>query len=100
MKCSGDEDYLVNCNFTQDYYCWFGDRARVECVDAECVEGNVQIIEGPYDLMTEEGRVEICLGGSWGAVCSDSWSYQDARVACKQFGYPYTGMAINLYNLY
>ena len=99
MKCSGDEDFLTNCNFTQEYDCWTGYYARVECMDAECVEGNVRIVGGSNDHETE-GRVEICLGGSWGGVCKDSWTYEDARVACKQFGYPYTGMAINLYNLY
>ena len=65
-------------------------------MDAECVEGNVQIVGGVNET---EGRVEVCLGGSWGGVCSNSWTYEDARVVCKQFGYPYTGMAINLYNL-
>ena len=93
VQCTGDEDYLVNCNFTQDHYCWTYYHARVECMDAECVEGNVQIVGGVNET---EGRVEVCLGGSWGGVCSDSWTYQDARVVCKQLGYPYTGMAIYL----
>ena len=60
-------------------------------MDAECVEGNVQIVGGVNET---EGRVEVCLGGSWGGVCFNSWTYEDARVVCKQLGYPYTGMAI------
>ena len=97
VKCTGDEDFLTNCNFIQDLFCLPNDLAKVECMDAECVEGNVKIIGG---LNETEGRVEVCLGGSWGGICEDSWTYEDAQVVCKQLGYPYTGMAINLYNLY
>ena len=36
------------------------------------------------------GRVEICVGETWTAVCSDHWSYNDVSVVCNQLGYsPY-----------
>ena len=65
-------------------------------MDAECSEGDVELIGGANET---EGRVEVCLGGSWGGICNNFWSYHDARVVCKQLGYPYSGMPNNFYKL-
>ena len=35
-----------------------------------------------------EGRVEVCRGGVWGAVYDGGWNFNDARVTCRQLGYP------------
>ena len=39
-----------------------------------------------------EGRVEMCLGGSWTSVCSEVWSNQEASVVCSQLGLAANGV--------
>ena len=97
VECTGDEDYLINCTFNQDYYCWeyF---AQVQCLEGECTKGEVRLVGGVNET---DGRVEVCLFGYWGKVCENSWTYQDAQVVCKQLGYPYTGEMLQQYlNIY
>ena len=48
-------------------------------------EGEVRLEDG---TAANEGRVDICLGGEWGAVCDDDWGASDARVVCRQLGLP------------
>ena len=45
----------------------------------------VRLVDGPNEWT---GRVEILFDGVWGTVCDDFWEDRDARVVCRQLGYP------------
>ena len=52
----------------------------------ECTtEGDVRLADGEN---VNDGRVEVCVDGLWGAVCDESWGTAEARVVCRQLGLP------------
>ena len=63
----------------------------------QCTYGDVRLVGGSGD---HEGNVQVCINGTWGYVCDNSWNYNDARVVCRQLGYStsnYYGRAIAFY---
>ena len=54
-----------------------------------CSHGTTRLIGGTSSM---EGRVEVCVNGLWGTVCSHGWTARDANVACRQLGYSGSGM--------
>ena len=56
-------------------------------------EGEIRLRGG---TISREGRVEMCSGGVWGTVCDNGWGTTDARVVCRQLGYPTIGVYVML----
>ena len=50
---------------------------------SNCNTGDIRLVNGSSPL---EGRLEVCINNAWGTVCRDSFSSDDARVACRQLG--------------
>ena len=53
-----------------------------------CTNGDIRLVGG---LSSNQGRVEICYINQWGTVCHNSFTNIDARVVCRQLGFPALG---------
>ena len=87
VSCRGTESRLIDCpaNPLGQHNCRHSEDAGVRCVPtSDCTQGGIRLQGGN----ATEGRVEICHNNVWGTVCDDLWDDTDARVACRQLGFP------------
>ena len=58
-----------------------------------CNDGDIRLCDsdGYCGSDLSAGRLEYCMGETWGSVCNSMWSVSDAKVACVQLGYSAQG---------
>ena len=54
-----------------------------------CKDGDIKLSGTSY---SSQGRVDLCINGTWGTICSDYFDINDANVVCRQLGYFDYGM--------
>ena len=122
IGCSGSETDLLHCphsNYIQlasSTYCTHNRDVGLKCqrmvilnkvsyfqigyvpcsiFPALCLHQAVRVVTSSDNLNSSFGRVEVCVNGTWGTICSDFWGNEDASVVCKQLGYSEYGKHSN-----
>lgn len=54
------------------------------CHAATCQNGDIRLVNGSE---LYNGRLELCLNGIWGTVCSNGFNELEAAMVCRSLGY-------------
>ena len=97
VNCNSSEPSLLSCRYDPNagedsHYEDAGVKCFQEPGTPNCTSGALRLVGGQNKY---EGRVEVCVLGSWGTVSDDLWWMIDGNVACKQLGFAYAGTFID-----
>ncbi|XP_065911543.1 scavenger receptor cysteine-rich domain superfamily protein-like [Dysidea avara] len=86
MACVGTEPTLSDCFHLGpgNHNCGHWEDVGVVC-KIPVNNGKIRLVNG---ATSAEGRVEVYHNGKWGTICDDFWDINDARVVCRELGFP------------
>ncbi|XP_064394599.1 deleted in malignant brain tumors 1 protein-like isoform X5 [Halichondria panicea] len=94
VSCNGSESSLSQCSSSPNNGCSSDSTvARLRCtqVPPVCsldVKFTNQTLDFSSGLQVVTGRVDVCVNGSYSALCDVGFDIDDAVVGCNYFGYP------------
>jgi hypothetical protein len=99
VHCRGSELRLLDCPHTTDHNCIHYEDAGIICQQRLCADFSVRLVsvQGLTGTSVSKGQVEVCIDETWGTVCDQNWSEEDARVVCSQLGFIRSG-ALSYYD--
>ncbi len=50
--------------------------------------GDLRLVDNSDQIEGSSGRLEVYYNGTWGTMCYDSFSRNNAVVVCRQLGFP------------
>ncbi|XP_056014421.1 deleted in malignant brain tumors 1 protein-like [Ostrea edulis] len=81
VHCRGDENSVVDCSYSSVHNCNHGEDAGAIC---RLPNSHIRLSNGSS---AADGRIEVLINGTWGAVCYPNRDYSVVNVVCRQLGY-------------
>ena len=50
-------------------------------------DGYIRLIGEDGNVSLSRGRVELCISGAWGGICSSLFDEREAQVVCRKLGF-------------